>query len=185
MQGKKKIWLLVIAGLVISAAVIAVIIYNSMQTKTFAKGDGSQTTRPGKDGNPTVITIEKDPEVDRTRDIRNRITSLVTAKVEGYDNQPFGGLSGIKLKLRNSTDYVIDSAELNVIYYKAGGDIFKTETVYVDALKPRGSIVVSAPDSPRGTSVKVVIEAITSKSLGLCFVKGSPGPDADDPYICN
>ena len=181
MIGGKKLRLLITVGLILSAGIVAVIIYN-MQTKTFVKdkvsGGGS-----AKDS-PKLITIEKDPEVDKTQTIRNKITKYVTAYPSGFKKGAFGGISNLKIKVRNTSGYVIDDVEMQISYIQSNGKIFKTETVYCESINPRSSVIIDAPDASRGTDVSIKILAINSKQLGLCYVIGQPGEDPEDPYRC-
>lgn len=153
-----------------------------MQTKTFVKdkvsGGGS-----AKDS-PKLITIEKDPEVDKTQTIRNKITKYVTAYPSGFNKGTFGGITGLKIKVRNTSAYVIDDVEMQVSYIQSNGKIFKTETVYCESINPTSSAIIEAPDASRGTDVSIKILAINSKQLGLCYVLGQPGEDPEDPYRC-
>jgi hypothetical protein len=181
MAGKNKAKALIGIGLVISALIVAAIVYN-METKTFVKdkvsGGGSN-----KDS-PKLITIEKDPEVDKTQTIRNKIIKYVTAYLSGFNKGAFGGISNLKIKVRNTSAYLIDDVEMQVSYIQSNGKIFKTETVYCESISPTSSVIIEAPDASRGTDVSIKILAINSKQLGLCYVLGQPGEDPEDPYRC-
>lgn len=182
MIGSKKIRLLITVGLILSAGIVAVIIYN-MQTKTFIKENKGKVDS-AKDGSPKMITIEKDPEVDKKQVIRNKITKYVTAYSNGFSKGAFGGISNLKIKVRNTSVYVIDDVEMQVSYIQANGKVYKTETVYGGPINPNSSTVIEGPDASRGTDVSVKILAINSKQLGLCYVAGQPGEDPEDPYRC-
>lgn len=183
MKGKKRIWLLIIAGLLLSAGIVAVII-NNMQTKTFVKDSSLKGGDTSKSGSPKLITIEKDPEVDRMVTVRNKITRYVTAQTAGFDKGVFGGISNLKIKVRNTSAYKIDDVELKISYIQTNGKIYKTETVYTDAIGPNDSIIVDGPDASRGADVSVKILAINSHQLALCYVQGKTGSDPEDPYRC-
>lgn len=182
MNSKKRIWLLIIIGLVLSAGIVAVII-NNMQTKTFVKEDkkGGDTS---KSGSPKLITIEKDPEVDKMVTVRNKITRYVTAQTSGFDKGVFGGISNLKIKVRNTSAYTIDDVELKISYIQTNGKIYKTETVYGSTIGPNASIIVDGPDASRGADVSVKILSINSHQLALCYVQGKTGSDPEDPYRC-
>jgi hypothetical protein len=182
MIGSKKIRLLITVGLVLSVGIVAVIIYN-MQTKTFVKEDKGKVDT-AKNGSPKMITIEKDPEVDKKQVIRNKITKYVTAYTNGFDKGAFGGISNLKIKIRNTSAYVIDDVEIQVTYIQANGKVFKTETVYCRDINHNSSTVIEGPDAGRGAEVSVKILAINSKQLGLCYLAGQPGEDPEDPYRC-
>jgi hypothetical protein len=182
MNSKKRIWLLIIIGLVLSAGIVAVII-NNMQTKTFVKGSSSKSDS-NSTGSPKLITIEKDPEVDKMVSARNKITRYVTARVDGFDKGLLGGITNLQIKVRNTSSYLIDDVDIKISYIQTNGKIYKTENVFVGAIEPNSSVVVKGPNAERGKDVSVKIEAIDSKQLGLCYVAGKTGSDPEDPNRC-
>lgn len=184
MEQKKKITLYIALAMLGAAAVIVIVALN-VEKKDFFADIPETTTDTSKVGEPKIITIEKDPEVDRRKEVRNSFQDHVSAEADGYDVATFGGISRLKIKVRNTMAYGIDNIELQVRYMKAGGGVFKTETVYADSIRANSSVVINAPESSRGTAVQVSIVAVTSRALGLCYVSGKRGPDVEDPYLCN
>ncbi|UPT66465.1 MAG: hypothetical protein M0D57_18720 [Sphingobacteriales bacterium JAD_PAG50586_3] len=156
---------------------------NQHATKTFVK-DNKKGGDDSKNGSPKLITIEKDPEVDKMIAVRNKITRYVTAQTSGFDKATFGGISNLKIKVRNTSSYPIDDVELQINYIQSNGKIYKSETVYGTTIEPNASITVDGPDASRGTDVSVKILSINSHQLALCYVAGRPGPDPEDPYRC-
>ncbi len=184
MEKKKKITLYIALAMLGVAAIVVIIALN-VEKKDFFPEIPETTSDTTKMGEPKIITIEKDPEVDKRKAVRNSFQDHVSAEADGFNVSTFGGISGLKIKVRNTMAFGIDNIELQVRYMKAGGGVFKTETVYADNIKPNSSVVVDAPESSRGTEVKVNVVAVTSRALGLCYVSGKRGPDVEDPYLCN
>lgn len=184
MDKKSKITLYIGVALIGVAAVVMIISFN-VSKKDFFPDIPETTTDTSAKSEPKIIVIEKDPEVDKRKAIRNSFQKYISAKPDGYNAAAFGGISNLKVKVRNETAYVVDRVEIQVQYIKAGGGVFKTETVYADNIKPNASLVINAPESGRGTGVEVKIIAVTSRQLSLCYVYGKQGADIEDPYLCN
>lgn len=183
MNIRKRTIRYIILALFATAAVIGIIAYN-LARKDFVPQAPETTTSTTNTTEPKIIVIEKDPEVDKRKAIRNSFQKYISAKTDGFTASAFGGISNLKIKVRNETAYVINNVEIQVQYIKSGGGVFKTETVYAEGIKPNSSIVINAPDSNRGTGVELKIIAVTSGQLSLCYVYGKQGADMEDPYLC-
>lgn len=188
-EGKPKARILFIIALlgVLSLLVLTFFLRDNLFEN---KGDIKPTTQSATkdDGSDKVIeieTIDKDPESEHLRDIRNSFAKYITVQTDGYAVSALGGISNLKLKVRNTTAYTIDNVEVQVSYIKSAGGVYKTETVYAGSIAANASVVVNAPSSSRGTSVSLNILAVSSKALGLCYVSGQKVPNLEDPYACN
>jgi hypothetical protein len=184
---KSKITLYIGVALIGIAAIVMIISFK-VSKKDFFPDIPETTTDTSAKGEPKIIVIEKDPEVDKRKAIRNSFEKYITAQQDGFNASTFGGITNLKVKVRNEMAYVVDRVEIQVQYIKAGGGVFKTETVYADNIKPNApnaSLVINAPDSNRGTNVELKIIAVTSRQLSLCYVYGKQGADVEDPYFCN
>jgi len=183
MKKNNKVILYIALALLATGAIIYIVSVN-MAKKDYV-ADGSIKSKGIKADEPTIITIEKDPEVDKRKEVRNNFHKYITAQTDGYNVNGLGGITNLKIKVRNTSAYRVDMVELQIQYIKAGGGIFKTETVYAQDIKPNSSVVINGPDSNRGKEVRVNIAAVTSRVLGLCYVSGKRGADVEDPYLCN
>lgn len=186
-EGKPKtriVFILVLLGILSLLALTFFLRDNLFENKGDIKAATSSITKVD-DKAIEIETIDKDPESEHLRDIRNSFAKYITVQTDGYAVSALGGISNLKLKVRNTTAYPIDNVEVQVSYIKSAGGVFKTETVYAGPIAANASVVVNAPSSSRGTSVSLNILAVSSKALGLCYVSGQKGPNLDDPYVCN
>jgi hypothetical protein len=62
------------------------------------------------------------------------------------------------------------------------GGLYKSETLSLTNLTAMSRKTVTAPDSDRGTSVKVEIQNIKASSFNFCYPYGQG--DNTDPYYC-
>lgn len=105
-------------------------------------------------------------EDTKTR-IRENITSYVTAEISDYTYREIGGIFNLTVYVNNNTDYLLDNVKVRVIYIKANGDVWDSNTVDFNLLEPNTKSSIKVPDTNRGTSVKYEIVSIKSAALGL------------------
>ncbi|MFK7799217.1 MAG: hypothetical protein AB8E82_17330 [Aureispira sp.] len=79
----------------------------------------------------------------------------------------FGGIWDLQVKMDNKTPYLLDVVGVNVNYYKANGGLYKTETVTFRNILPGKRIIIEAPGSDKGVSVKCFVQYVKSTALGL------------------
>lgn len=147
--------------------------------------------------NDKVTTQEIEKENAESE--RNRINQAITAKNMKYRNNwsdyieatngkyqysEMGGIKELKVIVTNNTEYMLDEVEVLVHYIKKNGDYFKTETVMVYNIPAKGNKSVGAPESNRGTSVRMDIQSITSKKMHFCYSSGNWANNSEDPYFC-
>lgn len=106
-------------------------------------------------------------EEDNIANIRNNITSFVTAESSDYQYSSLGGIYNLKITITNNTDYLIDNVKVKVTYIKANGEIWDSKIIDFNLLNPRTKSTVKVPDTERGTSVQHEILSIKSTALGL------------------
>ncbi len=85
----------------------------------------------------------------------------------GYTSRFFGGISGLKVTVVNSSDFEMDLIVVNVNYIKENGTVFKTETIQFNQLRPHESLTRPAPESKRGVQVETSIASVRSVEVGL------------------
>jgi len=97
------------------------------------------------------------------------IADLVTAKYNGNVaiDVLLGGIKGLTVTVKNESDYLMDQVWVDVQYLKANGDVYKTSTLHFTHLEAGAEKTTDAPDSDRGTEVKVRVSGYVSRSLEL------------------
>lgn len=118
--------------------------------------------------------------------LRNNITSLVQVTTNQYSVDAFGGISNLDIIATNNTDYNIDEIKVAVAYIKKNDGVFKTEYLTFNNIPPMQNKSLSAPESKRGLSVKLIKQTITASGLNLCYNNNiAPAVGDPDPYKCN
>jgi hypothetical protein len=120
----------------------------------------------------------------KNRNYRNNWFNYIQAGHGSYNYSVLGGITNLEIEVGNSTEYLLEEVIVNVSYIKDNGGIWKAESVILNNIPPNASKTVSAPNSERGTSVKVEITGITSKKMHFCYYPGKTGNNVDDPYFC-
>lgn len=79
----------------------------------------------------------------------------------------FGGIWDLIITVQNNSDYFIDMVGVNVHYYKGDGKTYKLEQMVFNNIEAGKSILLNAPRSDKGVSVKCFIKVIRSDELGV------------------
>lgn len=131
---------------------------------------------------------------------RNEWKKYITLAGSKYMTSGFGGIKGLDLTVINNTAYKVDIIEVSVEYIKDNGGIYKTEKVNFNNIPTGMTVVLPAPESERGTSVKIYISKITASSFHFCYdqsfemqvgkngISTSPNGISGnqyDPWLCN
>jgi hypothetical protein len=109
----------------------------------------------------------KAAEEARKAEIRSNLTEYIRISHNDYRWDAMGGISNLVITVENTTEYRIDRVEVTVEYYKTVGELYKKETLYMENIPPHGVSSAKAPDSDRGTSVKLIQGTIKSGELEL------------------
>ena len=104
---------------------------------------------------------------DIKKNIRENITSYVTAGRSEYSYRNLGGIYGLKISVNNSTNYILDNVRVKVTYIKANGGIWKVKMIDYNLVDANTKITQRIPDEDRGVSVEYEIVSIRSRALGL------------------
>jgi hypothetical protein len=81
------------------------------------------------------------------------IKKQVSLKGSDYKQGVLGGISDLRLTVKNSSEYKIDRVMVQVKYLKPNGQAVKTEHYDVTSIPAGGSKVLEVPDSKRGVKV--------------------------------
>ena len=144
----------------------------------------------------SAISVDEDKDrineelTIKNRNFRNNFEKYIKVSTNNYSYNELGGISNLDVIVTNETDYMLDEVNVNVDYIKDNGEIFKSEIVTINNIPAHQDKSASAPESNRGTSVEVRMDAITSKKMHFCFYATNGigtyvVPDnANDPYFC-
>lgn len=105
---------------------------------------------------------------DAENTARANIYRLVSLEGSNYTvNKLFGGIKDLRLTVVNNSGYLVDMVKVKVSYIKTAGGIYKEEMVYFNRVYPHATMTLNAPESDRGTSVKVEMVSLTCSALNL------------------
>ena len=90
------------------------------------------------------------------------IKSLVSITANDYKRGAFGGIKNLELKVKNSSGFLLDNVEVELIYLKPNEQPLKTEKIHFSSVAPNGSLTIQIPDNPRGVKVQYKIKSINS-----------------------
>jgi hypothetical protein len=119
---------------------------------------------------------------NRKKGYRDNWADFVSFKDTEYLTREIGGIFDLKVTVVNKFDAPIDKLIATISYLNANGDIFKTEDIEFNNVPANSIVTLPAPDSNRGTKVKVSFVSISVKAYDFCF----PGNNRieTDPYLC-
>lgn len=107
-------------------------------------------------------------EVEDSRaQIRNNITDYVTAEPNNYKHSDLGGIYGLVISIRNTTDYMLEDVRVELTYIKANGGVWKNRNLDFEMLSPQSVGTIKVPDTDRGVKVKVRVISVKSNVLDL------------------
>jgi len=130
--------------------------------------------------------IQQPTFINQKQYYRKHWKEYIHLSANDYKTGFLGGIKDLKININNQTDFRINRAVVKIYYYRANGDLFKTENVSLKNIAAQTSRSVSAPESPRGLSVKVDFIKITSRSMNFCYNKNKkPTSNNSDPYKCS
>ena len=75
----------------------------------------------------------------------------------------FGGISGLKYTLENSSRYPIESVEVEIDYIQANNKIYKTEKLLFKDISAGSKATIDAPSSNRGVKINSRIIKVNAK----------------------
>jgi len=114
-------------------------------------------------------------------------SKFVIPTTNAYSANELGGISDLKILLKNNCPYKIDHAQVQVNYLKANGTVYHTERLDFDNLDAKSSKEVFAPNSDRGVKISCSVIVIKSTALNLCCDKTAKDFKkliGEDPYRC-
>lgn len=130
-----------------------------------AEPNESPTRNPEASDPPPKDVVTKDESLY----YRENWPDFISSSNNAYLYSELGGISNLEISLNNNTPYLLDEVIVIVDYIKANGSVFKTETLYFTNVEPNSISSLSAPDSPRGTSVNHYVIGVQSTGMKLHY----------------
>ena len=121
----------------------------------------------------------------KNKNYRNNWSSYIKVKPGKMEKSLFGGIYNLEALVSNKTDYPLDVMIISIDYIKESGETHKTEILTVYDIPANGEATVRAPDSDRGTSVKLEIIQISSKRMNFLYSNDVDPEGKPDPYYLN
>ncbi|MFP5039514.1 hypothetical protein [Parasediminibacterium sp. JCM 36343] len=115
---------------------------------------------------------------------RNNWKKYIRSSVPTYSVGFFGGVSGVSIKISDSTQYPIDEIDVEVKYILKKGGVYKTEIVTVTNLLPFSERKITLPNSKRGRTVVVGFRNIRAKAYRFCY-NSRIEVTGTDPWLCD
>ena len=84
-----------------------------------------------------------------------------------FDVKRFGGIKDAKVAVYNNSDFPIDRADVQVVYIKANGEVFKSQTISLTNIPAHGKREAAVPDEKRGTDLRCTLKRVTDAELGV------------------
>ena len=107
-------------------------------------------------------------EIEDTKSrVRNNITDYVTAGTNQYKYSSLGGIYGLVISIKNTSDYMLENVKIRLTYIKANGEVWTNVDYDFEMLGPLSEGTIKVPDTNRGVSVKVRVVSVKSNALGL------------------
>jgi hypothetical protein len=177
---------------------IGVVVFGLISLALIGSAIDDEYDAGNNDGANNDSAIEAVPAVDeglraltlKNREFRNNFEKYIRVSTNRYSVDTFGGISNLDVIVSNDTDYTLNEVTVNVDYIKDNGGIYKSEELIFYNVPAHQNVSLSAPDSPRGTSVDLRMDAIRSKKMHFCFYamngRGQITEPANpiDPYFC-
>lgn len=98
----------------------------------------------------------------------------------GYEVGMFGGISGGRIRLVNTSGYRIEGAVVAVQYITSGGSVYKVDYVGIDHLAAHETIMRTVPDCVRGVELTCSIFRLAAPGISFVYDQGGDEVGEDD-----
>jgi hypothetical protein len=167
--------------------ILGIILYN------LNSGNFNSTTEYPTSDSTSISQDENEIKKERikqltikNRNYRNNWSEYIIAERSSYNYSDFGGIYNLSIFITNKTEYKLAQVQVAVDYIKAAGGIYKTEYIVFENVKPESKMVLSAPNSERGTKIEYRICNIYAPSFYFCYNETIPvgNGSLNDPWRC-
>lgn len=190
-----KRYLVIASALVLLLVLLTVYYFNtkSMDAATTEPSNGMVMSTPN-DSTPMDTAKLRQAKAETAIALNAEIktyrlnwSKFIIATTNDYSANELGGISDLKIILKNNCPFKIDHAQVQVNYLKANGTVYHTERLDFDNLDAKTSKELFAPNSDRGVTVACSILVVKSADLNLCYDKTAnnfKSLTGEDPYRC-
>lgn len=132
--------------------------------------------------------LEKDAYLEnltiKNREIRNNWSSYFKVNHNKFSYYEIGGIENLQISFTNDSDYVVDNAYVDVCYVIDNGSCYKTESLLFKHVAPHSIVTQDAPNSSRGTKIRLEFSQIYSDKLNFLYGQSVVGTRSSiDPYF--
>lgn len=120
----------------------------------------------------------------KNREIRNNWNTYFKVSYNKFSYYEIGGIENLQISFTNDSDYVVDNAYVDVCYVIDNGSCYKTESLLFKHVAPHSIVTQDAPNSSRGTSIRLEFSQIYSDKLNFLYGQTVVGTRSSiDPYF--
>jgi len=176
----KALWLAaVVTGLVASTFLLQQIISNGNENGMNLAGaavpirmhpqNGQQQSYASYRNALTTEMVPVDTVAEKPKEVKKKVPlkKLVTLTASEFRRGVFGGINDLELKVKNSSDQILDKVTIEVAYLKPKGEVIKKENFTLKAVAPKSTKNLVIPPSKRGVDIRYRITNIQSHDAQL------------------
>ncbi|KLT70346.1 hypothetical protein [Flavobacterium sp. ABG] len=120
----------------------------------------------------------------KNREIRNNWNTYFKVSNNKFSYYEIGGIENLQISFTNDSDYVVDNAYVDVCYVIDNGSCYKTESLLFKHVAPHSIVTQDAPNSSRGTNIRLEFSQIYSDKLNFLYGQNIVGTRSSiDPYF--
>ena len=177
---KKTTLLKILIGLV--AVLIILVSASFMNSQSRARSDFEKEMESAKYVDSVASSLE-DLTI-KNRQIRNNWNTYFKVNYNKFNYYEIGGIENLQISFTNDSDYVVDNAYVDVCYVIDNGSCYKTESLLFKHVAPHSIVTQNAPNSSRGTKIRLEFSQIYSDKLNFLYGQSIVGTTSSiDPYF--
>lgn len=120
----------------------------------------------------------------KNREIRNNWNTYFKVSNNKFSYYEIGGIENLQISFTNDSDYLINNAYVDVCYIIDDGSCYKTESLLFKNVQPHSIVTQDAPNSSRGTKIRLDFSQIYSDKLNFLYGQNIVGTRSSiDPYF--
>lgn len=110
--------------------------------------------------------VQAPSEEDIRREMyRENLGAYVTLDVNNYKQKVLGGIKNLEVTITNNMEYSINSAIVQVDYYKMNDKLYTTKYVQFGSISANHRLTLSAPETEWGAYVRCSIKSVDIPEL--------------------
>ncbi|NVK64922.1 MAG: zinc ribbon domain-containing protein [Flavobacteriales bacterium] len=129
--------------------------------------DSYSRSQPNNQNDRTSKPVVQAPsEEDIRREMyRENLGAYVTLEVNNYGQKVLGGIKNLEVTITNNMEYSINSAIVQIDYYKMNDKLYTTKYVQFGSISANHRLTKSAPETEWGAYVRCSIKSLDIPEL--------------------